>query len=132
MVLMAAGLRHKIAIDYHAMSGLKSRNDACSEDVVHIDVDKEKERELLGEDLMNSSWDDVDDEMLDFEEDELLQDMKNLSPEQVLAMVADEEQRCKELELEMKKKEIEERRQAERQEEARQKAVHEAWKKLNR
>ena len=109
---MAAGLRNKIAIDYRAMSGLKSRNDAHSEDVVHIDVDKEKERELLGEDLMNSSWDDVDDEMLDFE-DELLQDMKNLSPEQVLAMVADEEQRCKELELEMKKKEIEERWQAE-------------------
>ena len=127
---MAAGLRNKVAIDYRAMSGLKSRNDARLEDVVHINVDKEKERELLGEDLMNSSRDDVDEDMLEFDEDELLQDMKNLSPEQVLAMVADEEQRCKELELVMKKKEMEERRQAELQEEARQKAMREAWKKL--
>ena len=105
---MATGLRAKMTTNNRAMLGLRGKKkDACWDEVAQINVDKEGERELLGEDNLNSSQDEIDEELLDVDEDELFAEVRDMTPEQLLAIAEVEEQKCYELELERKKREDE-------------------------
>ena len=111
MIMAASGpSRAKESKDYRELSGMKPRKskedleNSLENDNVELDlgIDKERERELLGEELLNSLRDEIDDELLDYEDDELFE---NLNPDEILALAEKEEEQCAQLEREVKEKE---------------------------
>ena len=100
---MASGLRRKQRTDYRSVLGLRSTSktkkpvakrlgkrvpvsepvESDGEPELVLEVDHDGERELLGEELLNSSRDEVDD---DLDED--------LDVEQILALAKEEEKQC--------------------------------------